>query len=226
MNSSEVHGEKPTRRLARETALKNEFESVALCHLPAIYTAACYLTKNSSEAEDLVQETYLRAFRFFEKFEPDTNCRAWLMSILRRLFINDYRKREREPQTVGWDEIDTVYESVVGEQETVGTSDPETLLISNLLDDEVDIALQALPEEFRMAVVGVDIADLSYEEAAKVLECPIGTVRSRVSRGRRILQVTLREYALKRAAVHRLMKSSSSERMTSSQSEHQNRQAV
>lgn len=187
--------------LDRKKNLKSEFERVALPQLPHLYTAAAYFTRDSREAEDLVQDTYLRAFRFFHKFEPGTNCRAWLLSILRNLFINRYRRKKQEPDTVDWEKIDRSYANLIAEgRESVG-SNPERELFSSALDQEVEGALRSLPEEFRMAVTLVDIEELTYEEAAKVMECPIGTVRSRVSRGRRLLQVALAEYARKRGVI-------------------------
>ncbi len=185
----------------RKKELKAEFERVTLPQLSHLYTSAFYLTKDKAEAEDLVQETYLRAFRFFNRFQPGTNSRAWLLSILRNLFINRYRQKKREPQTVDWEKIDKVYESMVEQGEKAEMGNPEGLLISQLMDEEVEKALRELPEEFRTAIVLVDIEDVSYEEAAKIMECPMGTVRSRVSRGRRMLQVALRDYALERGLI-------------------------
>jgi len=182
-------------------ALRAEFERIALPHLSNLYTAALYLTKNETEAEDLVQESYLRAFRFFDKFEPGTNCKAWLLSILRNLFINRYQQKKREPEMVDWQEIDQAYESMVGRHERAEKGSPEEIFFSQLMDHEVEQALKELPEEFRSAIILVDIQELSYEEAAKVMECVVGTIRSRVSRGRRMLQVALRDYALKRGIV-------------------------
>ncbi len=188
----------------RKKELRAEFGRVALPQLSHLYTSAFYLTKDRAEAEDLVQETYLRAFRFFSKFQPGTNCRAWLLSILRNLFINRYQQKKREVERVDWEKIDQVYESIVeqGEKaERAERDNPETLLISQLMDEEVEEALKKLPEEYRTAIVLVDIEELSYEEAAKVMDCAIGTVRSRVSRGRRMLQVALRGYALERGLI-------------------------
>jgi len=182
--------------------LKEEFEHSALCHLSHLFTAAFYLTRDKAEAEDLVQETYLRAFNFFDKFQPGTNCRAWLLSILRRLFINRYQQKRREPDMVDWEKIDKVYESMVEQNEETGNGNPEVFFFSQIIDQEVEEAIQALPEEYRSAIVLVDIEELSYEEASKVLECCIGTVCSRVSRGRRMLQVALRDYAIKMGYTH------------------------
>ncbi len=185
----------------RKKELRAEFERVALPQLSHLYTTAFYLTKDKAEAEDLVQETYLRAFRFFSKFQSGTNCRAWLLSILRNLFINRYQQKKREAERVDWEKIDQVYESIIEQGERAESDNPETLLISQLMDEEVEEALKKLPEEYRTALVLVDIEELSYEEAAKVMKCAIGTIRSRVSRGRRMLQVALRDFALKRGLI-------------------------
>jgi len=170
-------------------ALRAEFERVALPHLSQLYTAAVYLTKDKTEAENLVQDSYLRAFRFFAKFQPGTNCRAWLLSIQRRLAINRYCHKKREPEIVDWAEVELVYESMV---EQGNRADPESLIFSKLMNGEIESTLKELPEEFRTAVVLVDIEELTYEEAAQVMGCPVGTIRSRVSRGRRLLQVRLK----------------------------------
>jgi RNA polymerase sigma-70 factor (ECF subfamily) len=182
----------------RKNTSKAEFERVAVPEITHLYTLALYLTKDKTEAEDLVQETYLRAFRFFDKFQPGTNCRAWLLSILRHLFINRYRQKSQEPEVVDWKKIDQVYESMVEQNDKAERDNPESLFISKFMNDEVEKALRELPEEFRTAIVLVDIEELSYAEAAKVMGCRIGTVRSRISRGRRMLQVALRDYALRR----------------------------
>ncbi len=184
----------------REGELKTEFERVALPQLSNLYTSAFYLTKDGTEAEDLVQETYLRAFRFFGKFEQGTNIKAWLLSIQHNLFINRYRRKKRQPETVEWEKINEAYESMVQKDEGERTN-PESILTFQGMDDEIEKALGDLPEEFRSAIVIVDMEELSYEEAARVMDCPIGTVRSRVSRGRRMLQVALRDYALQRGLI-------------------------
>ena len=168
-------------RTAISKARREEFEHEALPHLSHLYTAAYYLTKDKTEAEDLVQDTYLRGFRFFDKFQPGTNCRAWLLSIQRHLAINRYCRKKREPEIVDWAEVALVYEQ----------SEKQTYV-------DIERALKKLPEEFRTALVLVDIEELTYEEAAQVMRCPIGTIRSRVSRGRRMLQVILRDYATER----------------------------
>jgi len=186
-----------TSFLHRKKALKADFEQVAIPHLSYIYTAALYLTKDEHEAEDLVQETYLRAYRFFHKFEPGTNCRAWLLSIQRHLFINSYRQKKTQPDFLDWDKIDQDYELFLGQRDPEKWN-PEKVIASRIMGSEVEKALKELPEEFRTAIVLVDIDELTYEEASQIMECPIGTVRSRLSRGRRILQLALRDYALER----------------------------
>ena len=184
----------------REENLKATFEKVAVPQISHIYKTAFYLTKNETEAEDLVQETYLRAFRFFGKFEQGTNIKAWLLSIQHNLFINRYRRKKRQPETVEWEKINESYESMVQKDDGERTN-PESILTFQGMDDEIEKALGNLPEEFRSAIVLVDMEELSYEEAARVMDCPIGTVRSRVSRGRRMLQVALRDYALQRGLI-------------------------
>ena len=188
--------------LDRKKTLKAEFEQVALPQLADLYNAALCLTKDKAEAEDLVQETYLRAFRFFDKFQPGTNCRAWLLSILRHLFINRYQQKRREPDTVTCEKINKAYESIVERGEEAEKDNPERLLFSKIMDQEVKEAIEALPEEYRAAIVLVDIKELSYEQASKVMECRIGTLCSRVFRGHRMLRVALRNYALKRGYIN------------------------
>ena len=170
-------------------ALRAEFERVALPHLSQLYTAAVYLTKDKTEAENLVQDSYLRAFRFFDKFQPGTNCKAWLLSIVRHLFINRCWQKKREAEFVGCAEVKRVYESMV-EQEV--RADPESLLFSKQTYVDIERALKKLPEEFCTALALVAVEGLTYQEAAEAIGCPIGTIRSRVSRGRRLLQVRLK----------------------------------
>lgn len=197
-----VNGARPLMlSLSKKKMLREEFERVALPELSHLYTAAFYLTKDKAEAEDLVQETCLRAFRFFDKFEPGTNCKAWLLSILRNLFINRYRQKRAKPEMVDWEKIDQAYDLMVDRAQSEEKNNPESLFFSQLMDHEVTEALKDLPEEFRTAITLVDIEELSYEEAAKVMECAIGTIRSRLSRGRRMLQVALKDYALKRGVI-------------------------
>ena len=184
--------------MEQQLALKAEFERIALPERSFLYSVASNLTKRQPRAEDLVQETYLRAYRFFHQFKPGSNCKAWLLSILRHTFINHYWKNKKEPERVDWEHIDRFYDFLVEQGVIQPRDNPEEIFISRLMDDEVANALGKLPEDFRTAVVLVDIDEYSYEDASKLMQCPIGTVRSRVSRGRRLLQKSLKGYALKR----------------------------
>lgn len=170
-----------------------EFEEVALVHLDALYRSALWLTRNRAEAEDLVQEACLRGFRNFHRFNPGTNCRAWLLTILRNIFLNRRRRAEREVL----EEDAAVWESSP-ESATLPTSasdNPEEELLQTLLHGDVDRALRGLPLAFREAVVLADLEGLSYKEVAQVLGCPIGTVMSRLSRGRHLLRQALGRFA-------------------------------
>jgi RNA polymerase sigma-70 factor (ECF subfamily) len=162
-----------------------EFEEVALAHLGALYQTALRLTRNRAEAEDLVQETYLRAFRAFHRFDPGTNCRAWLFTILRNAFLNRVRHSGRElleADTAGWE----------ARQERAGSTlageTPEERFFRTVVHGDVERALQTVPYVFREAVILADFEGLSYREIAEVVGCPIGTVMSRLSRGRQALR--------------------------------------
>ena len=171
------------------------FEAVALPFMDALYGKALHLTRRPEDANDLVQETFLRAYRTFENFAEGTNAKAWLFTILYSIFINKYRKEQREPDTVSMDEMEEVFHQTLADQ------DWETNFIT-LVDSELDWsgpevrgALDQLPESFRTAILLVDVEELSYEEAAAVVSCPVGTLRSRLFRARRVLFVALRDYA-------------------------------
>jgi RNA polymerase sigma-70 factor (ECF subfamily) len=200
MNRTDTKISRAAVFFAREKeSFRQEFEEAALPHLNHIYRAAYYLTRNEAEADDLVQDTYLKAYRCFYQFQPGTNCRAWLLTILRSLFLNQYDRKKRQPEMVDWDQIDRTYEAMVRQNEQADAADnPETLLLSRVTDTQVTLALKRLPEEYRAAIVLVDVEDLTYDEAAQVMQCPVGTVRSRISRGRRMLQVALKDYASER----------------------------
>lgn len=183
-----------TAVLSRTTRKKhNEFEQEALPHMDVLYNFALRTTGNEADARDLLQETYLKAYRFWEKYEKGTNIRAWLFRIMKNSYINRYRKETKEPDTVDYDEIENFYNSI--RAESTDTNNLEKKLFGNLLGDEVAKALESLPEDFRTVVILCDIEGLTYEEIAEFVECPIGTVRSRLHRGRKLLQATLYEYA-------------------------------
>jgi RNA polymerase sigma-70 factor (ECF subfamily) len=178
---------------APEHDKREQFSLVALPFMDDVYTAALYLTRNREAAEDLLQETFLRAYRFWEKFTPGTNCKAWLLTILQNLFRNRYRERQREAVTLEFDE--TLFDPDSVPDPSPERANPEERLFSVLLDGEVESALSQLPQDFLEVVLLIDVQELTYEEAAKVLDCPIGTVRSRLSRGRRLLHHLLLDYA-------------------------------
>jgi RNA polymerase sigma-70 factor, ECF subfamily len=176
------------------------FEEQALPHLDALYTMAVRLARNPDDANDLLQETVLRAYRFFHQFEPGTNCRAWLLTILFNNFRNGYRRSSREQPAASSEEfqqrIET--ESLRGD---AASRDPEAILSEAGVDRKVEDALAALPGEFREALLLVDVQDLSYQEVSTVLKIPIGTVKSRVSRGRALLRGALANYARERGII-------------------------
>jgi RNA polymerase sigma-70 factor (ECF subfamily) len=170
--------------------LDERFEREALPLLSEMYAAALRLTRNPTDAEDVLQETYLRAYRGFGTFKEGTNLRAWLYRILTNAFINTYRKRQREPQTVSDDEVPEwfLYEKLGGE---AAEASAEAEVLERLPDEDVQEALAALPEQFRLAVLLADVEGFSYKEIAEILEVPIGTVMSRLHRGRRALEKRL-----------------------------------
>lgn len=189
-------------RVGDDPDLRARFEREALPLLPSLYSAALRLTRNPSDAEDLVQEVYLRAFRGFGRFEEGTNLRAWLYRILMNTFINAYRKRQREPATVQEEDIPDWYL-----YDRLGASgveaSAETEVLDRLPDEDVRRALEALPERFRVAVLLADVEGFSYREIAEILGVPIGTVMSRLHRGRKALQKALWEKVQERGLVAR-----------------------
>jgi RNA polymerase sigma-70 factor (ECF subfamily) len=167
------------------------YEKEALVHLDALYRVALRLTANAADAEDLVQETMLRAYRSWDRYTPGTNAKGWLLTILRHLFINEYRRKTRHPETV---DVDTIEPFALFQE--VQEEDPQGAFFDKIVDDEVLRAVDQLPEAFREAVTLSDVEGLSYEEVAKVLDVPVGTVKSRLYRGRRLLQAKLYDYAV------------------------------
>lgn len=166
--------------------------------VPALYRTARRLSQQPDDAGDLVQETLLRAYRTFESFQPGTNAKAWLFTILYSIQSNIWRRDRRTPQEVSLDEIDERFRRAV----TSGTPDAERRLLTRLdASPEVDNALRRLPEVYRAVVLLIDVEELTYEEAAAALACPVGTVRSRLARGRKLLFVALHEYAKRIGAV-------------------------
>lgn len=173
-----------------------EFNREIIPHLDVLYNFALRLTTDPSDAEDLVQDTIVKAFRFFSSFENGTNAKAWLFRILKNSFINNYRKTSKRPQQVDYDEVSSYYESVRAER--TETTDLESLMFRELMDDEMSVALKQLPEDFRTVVLLCDVEGYTYEEIANMLDVPIGTIRSRLHRGRNLLKTELIDYAKKR----------------------------
>ena len=182
---------------------RQAFEKEALPHMDAMYALAMRLTRRPQDAEDLVQEAFLRAYRFFEQWEPDTNLRAWLFTILRNAFINRYRRKVSSPESVDFEKIEETYESLIAETVRQKRRNPEQTLLDGTLDGEIRDALERLPEEYREVVWLAVVEELAYKEIARVLLIPIGTVMSRLHRGRRLLQTALLDYGRRRGLVER-----------------------
>ncbi len=171
--------------------------------MDSLYNTAVRMTKNALDAEDLLQDVYLRAFRFFHRFERGTNFKAWIFKILTNTYINQYRKKINKPYHVDLEKIKYNYDD---KEATVQTSaqESERLDYETLFDDEIKNALQQIPDEFRVVVLLADVESFSYKEVAKIIGCPIGTVMSRLSRGRKQLQNYLREYATKGGFINKI----------------------
>jgi RNA polymerase sigma-70 factor (ECF subfamily) len=163
-------------------------------HINSMYNFAFRLTMDEDDANDLVQDTYLKAFRFISSFERGTNAKAWLFRILKNSFINDYRKRSKEPSKVDYQEVETTYNSEEA-AEVDHTTDLRVETVQDMIGDEVATALNSLPVDFRTVIILCDIEGFTYEEMAKILDIPIGTVRSRLHRARNLLKDKLRTYA-------------------------------
>jgi RNA polymerase sigma-70 factor, ECF subfamily len=169
------------------------FETTALPFSKSVFNMALRLTRRSEDAKDLVQETFLRAYRTFDNFRPGTNCKAWLFTILYSIFVNRYHRERREPDTVSVEELEQKFHRSLAAPERTESGAPGRP--PEWTDREVEAAFDELPESFREVVLLVDVEELTYDEAAAALGCPIGTIRSRLSRARKALFVALEEYA-------------------------------
>jgi len=175
----------------------------AMEHMPSLYTAALRMTRNPADAEDLVQETYLKAYRSFDSFQEGTNLKAWLYKILTNTFINSYRARRRRPEQTELDDVEDLYlyRRLGGLEAVAAGRSAEEEVMDLFTDAEVKDALESLPEQFRMAVLLADVEGFSYKEIADIMDVPIGTVMSRIHRGRRALQKALYEFGQARGLV-------------------------
>ncbi len=181
-----------------EVTARHEFEATALPQIDALYGAALRLTRNSAEAEDLVQDAYVRAYRFWHTFKSGTSIRAWLFTILRNTFINRYHRANRTRHANADLEAQLPAlsaEAAVGHP-TSGMPSPEVALSARITRERIMTALESVPEDYRMAVILADLEGLAYKEIAEIMDCPIGTVMSRIFRGRRLLHKLLHDHAV------------------------------
>jgi len=172
-----------------------DFEAAAMPFVDALYNTAYRMTRNAEDAEDLVQETYLKAYRYYDKFEEGTNFKAWLFKIMKNTFINNYRKKQQVPALSDFADIEESFETQVNEDAAPKIKNPEEELLENVLDADVQQALDKLPPDYRMVVLLADLEGFSYKEIAEILEVPVGTVMSRLYRGRRLLEQAMLEFA-------------------------------
>ena len=195
MGVATVTYEQPHATVSQEDRAR--FEALVHEHLDSLYGSALRLTRNRTAAEDLIQDTFLKAWRSFHTFQQGTNARAWLYKILMNAYIDSYRRSSREPELVDHEDVGDFYLYAKAQEadDLRRAGDPEEILLSKIMDADVKAALEAVPEPFRMAVILADLEEFSYREIAEILGIPIGTVMSRLYRGRRHLQRLLWDYA-------------------------------
>jgi RNA polymerase sigma-70 factor (ECF subfamily) len=181
---------------------KARFTEGALPLLDSLYASALRMTRNPADAEDLVQETMLRAYRSFDRFEPGTNLKAWMFRIMTNAYINTYRKKQREPKKVSAEEVEDfdLYQQLKDHDDQFSRT-PERIVLDSLVDSDIIDAIDDLPEQFRLAVVLSDVEGFSYAEMAEIMDVPLGTVMSRLHRGRKALQKRLWDLARDRGIV-------------------------
>ena len=184
-------------------AERSEFSEQAMQYAPQLYSAAVRMTRNAADAEDLVQETFLKAYRSFHTFEDGSNLRAWLYRILTNTFINSYRAKQRRPEETELDDVEDLYlyRRIGGLEAALASRSAEDQLMDMFTDDEVKTALEDLPDNFRIPVLLADVEGFSYKEIAEIMDTPIGTVMSRLHRGRKAMQRELYEFARVRGLI-------------------------
>jgi RNA polymerase sigma-70 factor (ECF subfamily) len=188
--------------MGKARRFRAEYEREVMPHVDALFGTAVRLTRNERDAEDLLQDTLLRAYRFWHKFEQGTNCKAWLFKILSNTFINRYHQQRRAQETVQAAAAEeAVTRDILTHEVSHATRDPEGALASRMLSDDVQRALAELPADFRLPVLLCDVEEFSYKEIAEIMECPVGTVMSRLYRGRRLLQRALHDYAVEQGII-------------------------
>ncbi|MCG6961919.1 MAG: sigma-70 family RNA polymerase sigma factor [Acidobacteria bacterium] len=178
------------------------FESGELPYREQLFKSALRMTRSADDAEDLLQETYLKAFKYYQRFTEGTNFKAWLFKIMKNTFINSYRKKKLQPTAVDFDDVEGGLESRLLDQEEKGFTDPEAELLTYDLDHEVREALRALPHDYKMVVVFADLQGFAYQEIADILSIPVGTVMSRLYRGRRMLERALLSFGTRYNYLH------------------------
>ena len=176
-----------------EIEKQKKFENETVPHQDALYNYALKIARNADDAQDLLQETYYKAFKNYHQFENGTNSKAWMFMILKNTFINDYRKSKREPYKLDYEQIQNFYENIKSDRANENNLDTD--FYDNLFDDELTSAIDQLPTKMREVFLLCDLEGYSYEETAELVQCPIGTVRSRLHRARHMLQETLFDYA-------------------------------
>lgn len=171
------------------------FEAAAMPYVDGLYNTAYRMARNAEDAEDLVQETYLKAYKYYDKFEEGTNFKAWLFKILKNTFINSYRRKQQVPPQSDFADIEDSFENRIDGQIQQPAPNPEEEILSDVLDEDVQRALDDLPPDYRIALILSDLEDFSYKEVAEILEVPVGTVMSRLYRGRKALESAMLGYA-------------------------------